>query len=551
MNRTHLPAWLGPARVALSALLLMMLTACNGSGPAEPDPGDEPYRVSAVVEWNEVMLAAVRNGPPRPTVISRALYIHSASVYDAWSMYDDNALPTALDASMRRPAGEHTHANQRAAISYAAYASLKELFPAYEANTGAFSALLAGLGYAMSDSTDPATPAGIGNLAAQAVISDRSTDGSNWENNFVDVTCATFPELYQPVNSADPAQSNSFAADDFDPSHWCPLRVPNGSLLDDNGQPMVDNDDPSTYFDQKFLTPHWGAVTPFAMDSGSQLRPLGPPKYGSDEQYTDALGNTMTNMEAFEFQFNQVLDFSANLTDERKAIAEYWADGPRSETPPGHWNSLAQGISIRDKHDIGDDAKMFLALNGAVLDASIASWDAKRHYNSCRPAGSIRFLHLGEQIQAWGGPNQGTQTIDGEDWRPYQASTFVTPAFPDFVSGHSTFSAAAAEVLRLYSGSDSFYDGVTRLHRDYNNDGVNDMLGEFVFTKGSLKFEDGTPSGNVVLHWDTFKEAADEAGISRLYGGIHHQDADRRGRMMGQEIGGLAFNRASALWNGN
>lgn len=550
MNRKH-KSLRGHSHVLLTLLALAMLAGCNGSNPVNPGPDAEPAAVSVVVEWNEVMLAAIRNGPPRPTVISRNLYMHSASVYDAWAMYDDTASPVALDPSLRRPASEHTLENQRAAVSQAAYASLSQLFPAYEQNTSAFSALLTGLGYSISDSTDPATPAGIGNLAAQAVIDERSDDGSNWENNFADTTSSTFPELYSAVNSPDPSQPNAFAGPQFQPSYWCPLRVPNGSLLDGNGQPMVDDDDPSTYFDQKFLTPHWGAVRTFAMDSGSQLRPPGPPVYGSDEPYTDALGNTMTNMEAFEAQFNEVLSYSANLTDERKAIAEYWADGPRSETPPGHWNSLAHGISIRDRHDIGDDAKMFLALNGALLDASIASWDAKRHYNSCRPAGAIRFLHLGEQIEAWGGPNQGTQTIQGEDWRPYQASTFVTPAFPDFVSGHSTFSASAAEVLRLFSGSEKFYDGVTRLHRDYNNDGVNDMMGEFVFTTGSLMFEDGTPAANVTLRWDTFKEAADEAGISRLYGGIHHQDADRHGRMMGQQIGAMAFEHASAMWNGN
>jgi hypothetical protein len=535
--------------LALALAVTILAGSCDSGGnPVIPDPTPTQKAPSIVLDWNETMLAAVRSGAPRPTVLSRSFYIASAAMYDAWAVYDDDAIPVALQSSLRRPAEERTEENQRKAVAYAAYAALKSLFGAYETNTQAFSTLLGSQGYGVNDTEDPTLPAGIGNLAAKAILAARADDGSNAANNFADVVSATYPDLYVPVNSADPSAPNAYGGVDFHLQDWCPLRVPTGSLVDPSGKPVIDPAVPASFTDQKFLTPQWGAVTPFAMASGDAVRPPAPPRPGSNQPYTDALGNTMTNDEAFKAQFDEVLGFSTNLTDERKVIAEYWMDGPRSNTPPGHWNELAQGIAIRDNHGIEEDVKMYLALNGAMMDAAIAAWDAKRAYNSCRPASAIRSLYAGQQIQAWGGSGQGTVTMNGENWRPYQPGTFVTPPFPDYVSGHSTFSGAAAEVLTQFTGSNEFYDGTTRLRRDYNGDGVLDMLGEYVATVNSNKIDTATPATPIRLQWATFQEAADEAGISRRYGGIHHQDADLHGRTMGKEIGELAFAKAQSLW---
>jgi hypothetical protein len=533
--------------IAISAVLL--LAACNGSSiTPEPIPDDTQKAPSVVLDWNEASLAAVRNGQPRPTVVARSLYIASAAMYDAWAAYDDAATPVALDPSLRRPANERTAANQEKAVAYAAHAVLGALFAPYELNTGAFSTLLNQEGYGVNDTEDPTLPAGIGNLAAEAVLAARATDGSNAANNFADVDNDLYGALYAYTNSADPTMDNSFMGVNFDVNHWCPLRVPTGKLLNPDGSPLVDPTNPNSFSDQKFLTPHWGSVTPFALTNGNQLRPEPPPFFGDSNSYTDALGNVSTGDEAFKSQFDEILDISAHLTDEQKVIAEYWADGPRSETPPGHWNALAQGIAMRDNHGVSEDVKMFLALNGALLDASIACWDAKRAYDSCRPVAGIRFLHNGEQVQAWGGPGKGTLSISGETWKPFQAGTFVTPGFPEYTSGHSTFSAAAAEVLTKFTGSSTFYDGHTRTRRDYNGDGVLDLLGQYTATALSLKIEPTTPESPVTLQWPTFKDAADQAGLSRRYGGIHIQDADLRGRAMGKEIGGLAYDKAKSLW---
>lgn len=173
---------------------------------------------------------------------------------------------------------------------------------------------------------------------------------------------------------------------------------------------------------------------------------------------------------------------------------------------------------------------MFFALTNALFDASIATWDAKRNYDSVRPITAIHFLFAGKKIQAWGGAYKGTRTIDGAGWQPYLKTT---PPFPEYVSGHSTFSAAAAEVLRRFTGRDVF--------------------GYTVHIKaGSSRIEPGkVPAQDQALSWRTFTDAADEAGISRRYGGIHFKMGDLNGRNLGRLVAAQAYEKAVLYFNGN
>jgi hypothetical protein len=168
---------------------------------------------------------------------------------------------------------------------------------------------------------------------------------------------------------------------------------------------------------------------------------------------------------------------------------------------------------------------LFFALGGALHDAAVAAWDAKRAFDSVRPVSAIRWLFAGDSVCAWGGPGGGTTLIKGEEWQPY----LPTPPFAEYVSGHSTFSAAAAEVLARYTGSDAFGASVT-------------------VPAGSSPIEPGTtPAADVTLSWPTFSDAADQAGRSRRYGGIHFRDGDLAGRVLGRMVGRRAWLAASAL----
>jgi hypothetical protein len=159
-------------------------------------------------------------------------------------------------------------------------------------------------------------------------------------------------------------------------------------------------------------------------------------------------------------------------------------------------------------------------------------WDAKRTFDSVRPITAVRFLMAGKMIRAWGGPGVGTAWIHGEDWAPYQPATVVTPPFAEFVSGHSAFSAAGAEILRRYTGSDRFGASFTQ-------------------PKGSSHVEPGrVPAADLTLRWPTFSAAAEEAGISRRYGGIHFEPADLQSRVIGREVGSQVWEKAQQYWSG-
>ncbi len=455
-----------------------------------------------VVQWDNAALQGVRDTKIGPPMISRALAIVHTCIYDAWAAYDDRALGTRLGNKLRQPRHLRTLENKQEAMSFAAYRAAVDLFAIDDATI--FRLLMAALGYDPdNNTTDISTPAGVGNTACAAVLEFRHNDGSN---QLGDLTGSGVPYAdytgYEPVN----------------PPSTVPV-VP-GTIVDPNRwQPLQYTDPTGKFVTQTFLGAKWYEVIPFALRADDQFRKelgkFGPAQYGSSI-YVD--------------QAEELIHMSANLTDEQKMIGEYWKDGPHSETPPGHWALLAQFVSARDHHTLDQDVKMFFALTNATFDAGIVAWDAKRAYDSVRPATAICFLFHGEQIQSWGGPGKGTVTMDGEDWIPYQPVSFPTPPFPQFISGHSTFSAAGPKVLELFTGCDRFGDSVT-------------------FAQGSSVIEPGiTPKEPVTLHWDTFLDAANQAGISRRYGGIHFKTADLVGRATGRRIGSQAWEKAVDLW---
>jgi hypothetical protein len=457
-----------------------------GPGPVFPIDSYGPRpNDNVVLRWDEQALAAIRALKTGPPMNARALAILHTAMYDAWAAYDATAVGTQLGASLRRPAAERTVAHKSMAMSYAAYRALLDLYPARSAD---FTTLMTNMGYDPADaSTDPATPAGVGNRAAAAVLAYRANDGSNQAGGYADTTG------YTPVNTPDAVN---------DPFRWQPLRHPNGS-----GGTVV----------QSFLAPHWGNVTPFALTSPDQFRPPGP---------------TQRTLLRLDEEVADTLLQSATLTDLQKVRAEYWADGPNSETPPGHWCYLAQAVSRARNHSLDDDAKLFFALANAEMDASIASWWSKREWDYVRPITAVRTRKKGKLVLAWAGPYKGTRLIRGETWHPYQAVTFPTPPFPEYVSGHSTYSGAGARVLQRFTGSDLFGARVTIPH-------------------GSSFIEPGlTPLLPQVLIWPTFSSAMDEAGMSRRQGGIHFPDADLHGRALGQSVGQQAWTKAQSYING-
>jgi hypothetical protein len=206
-----------------------------------------------VLEWNKTMLSATAQNPPAPTATTWRMHVVSTAMFNDWTACDAVALSTTAGDTLRRPVEEHTEENQAAAVSYAAYRALTEVFPEQQPQ---FDALMAELGYPLSRQVDSDTPAGLGNRATRDVLRAREQDGSNWQNGFTETTSKTYPETYTPVNSSEPEAPNAPGGTAFNPHRWQPLRVPNGTLVDENGNPTYDNANLSTYTDQTFTTPH-------------------------------------------------------------------------------------------------------------------------------------------------------------------------------------------------------------------------------------------------------------------------------------------------------
>lgn len=530
-----------------------------GSGTQTLSVNDPDPSISVI--WDRVVQQAVieNDGPNGPTIASRAYAMMHTAMYDAWSAYDATATYVSFDLEADNMEVSGTEADKAKAMSFAALTVLQELFPA---QVDLYREVMeTRLGYSLDD--DGSREAQIGIDAAEDLLALRLEDGSNQSNGFVDTTG------YTPFNP-NPLEINDIA-------RWTPENVP------------IDPEEASP--EQSFLTAHWLEVEGFALPKNadgstdfSSTLPVAPKPFFTEgfagstlnfDAQTILLDNELTLdgvlfaagdtievskaligdviNESFIAQAEEVVAYSANLTDEEKIIAEFWEDGGGTAFPPGTFMTFAQFVSARDDNSLDQDAQMFLAMSNAVMDAGIATWQAKVEYDYARPVRVIRDLgelgligelgvddntgEAGWVIEAFGGFNEdgtgrGTQTILAENFVTFQRpGADPSPPFAEYTSGHSAFSAAGAEVLRLFTGSDAFGGSVS-------------------FEPDTIQFEDGVPENEVNLAWETFSQAADEAGLSRLYGGIHFTDGDVNARALGRDIGAEAFAAAAMFIDG-
>ena len=607
---------------ALAGLILAAtgLAACSSQAPyivADCQRGDLGGHSVARV-WDETLLSLIRQVVPAPTVHARNLFHVSAAMWDAWAAYDSTA--SGYFVTEKHRADDATGARE-AAISYAAYRILLWRYGTVADLAAApdeLDAVMASLCYRTDyAATEGDSPAALGNRIAAAILESGRTDGSLEEQRYVDMS---HEAANPPLEVAEPGTVMR------DPNRWQPLSL--AKQIAQNGLPI-----PGKV--QVFIGPHWGHVTTFALpasEAGTPIDPGPPPLLGdpaTDAAFREGAVEVIRRSTELDATDGVTIDISPGALgdstlgtndgdgrevnpatgapyepdvvlrgDFARVLAEFWADGPQSETPPGHWNVMANAVSDTAgfEHRIGGDGaeldrlewdvKLYFALNGAVHDAAVAAWGLKGHYDSVRPISMIRYLggkgqstdpslpsydagglplepgvvelvtaetaapggrherlagHVGEvAVRSWLGSPEDPKTqtsgvgwVRAVDWVPYQRPTFVTPAFAGFVSGHSTFSRAAAEVLTAFTGSEYFPDG----------------MASWTVKAGSLIHEYG-PTKDVTLQWATFFDAADQAGISRLYGGIHVTADDLEGRKIGAECGRGAWTLAQRHYAG-
>ncbi|XOV66799.1 MAG: vanadium-dependent haloperoxidase [Fluviicola sp.] len=613
-------------------------------------------------QWNSIVLEAIRNDFARPTVHARNLYHHSIICYDGWAAYDPSKTRFFLGQThygytcpfdtLIIPG--NVEQARIETISYASYRFLENRYngsPDYAATLSLANSLMNSLGLDPSyTSTDYINegPAALGNYLAEQIQLYGLTDGSNEAGGFEN-------QFYQQLNP--PLEMSTAGNPDIqDPNHWQPLSL--DVLIDQSGNLITTT--------QPHLSPEWGEVYPFALDTAdaaqisrdgmtfkvyfdtmqpaflnvgdssawdsfykwnhtlvsvwqSHLDPddgvmwdISPASIGNNLWYPDP--NDSTAYTSFYDLVNggdpgvghainpeTGMPYTPQIVpraDYARVLAEFWADGIDSETPPGHWYEIYHYVTdqptfVRQWKGVGPildpleyDVKAHLALGGTLHDAAIAAWSLKGYYDYLRPVSAIRYMadqgqssdtnelnydpngiplmpgyvevvqigdtlagqwneHVGKiKLFTWKGHEYinnpqvdvaGVGWILAEEWWPYQRPTFVTPPFAGFVSGHSTFSRAAAHTMEFITGSAYFPGG----------------MGEFVAPMNEfLQFEEG-PSDTIVLQWATYMDASDQCSLSRIWGGIHPPIDDIPGRMIGDVIGPQASLLADSIFSIN
>ena len=615
--------------------------------------------LSVAREWNEQLLNAIRQTSPNPPLHARNLFHMGTAMYNAWAAHD--ATPIGyLQNEKVSPLPTDIEAARHEAVSYSAYRVLRARFT----NTtlrNAFDAKLTSLGYSpatgQSAITAGTTPAELGKRMGQAVLNWSANDGFNLTGYPQAYTSSVNPNLAPSLALPVLGQNASF---DFNrplgfgipvgtnPNFWQPLDL--ATSITQNGIPEPGGP-------QSFVGVQGLATTPFSLTRSDPTKPWldpfgGPSKLSfggvtspSDQQYKQqaldlliassqlndntlvdvspgAIGNNPLGSDSGTgFPTNPVTGgtYAENYVkrgDYTRVLAEFWADGPNSETPPGHWHVLANQVAdhpltvkrIRGigpvVNDLEWDVKVYFALSAATHDAACAAWSLKRYYSGPRPITMIRYMASKGQSSNPGGPSYHTEGLPlmnnvcevitastaavggkhrsifdlnsgfsvlgnnfigqiavyswpgehnnnspapsiatnqglvrwmlAKDWLPFQRKTFNTPAFPGYVSGHSTFSRAAAEVLTNITGSPYFPGGFH--HHTY--------------AANSMQIDKG-PRAAVDLQWCSYYDAADQAGQSRRYGGIHPSEDDYHGRHVGTQAVQSSFALAEKYWDGS
>ncbi len=509
------------------------------------------------VLWDQIAQSLVAETMAGPTNGARIYAMTHTAIYDAYAAHDPVALRVSIDIE-----GDNIETfaadaeDMEAAMHYAAHTVLTTLFPGHRDILDAV--MEERLDLPLDEQDSPAVQ--IGMDAAQDVLRFRLEEAQR---------VSTAPEAaYTPVNP-NPDQVTVIDA-------WTPEWKKHG-----DGTQL-----------QKFLSPEFPLLEPFALPETADgltdfaaIRPGGPEFFflsGYEGSQLDIPNRTLTlSADAviagtfiaagttipvtrdligevinpgFLTEAENLVQASAELTDQDRIVAEFWEDGPGTSFPPGTMMTFAQFISVRDDHDAATDAQLFLAMSNAMFDAAIAAWETKVFYDSARPVQVIRDLgklgligtqgvdeltgETGFVIEAFGGydpetgASLGTRTVLAENFVTYQLPTGdFSPPFAEYVSGHSTYSGAAAAVLKAFTGGTEF--------------GASTIVPSF----GS-HFDPTFPVDPVTMAWADFDAAAHEAGMSRIFGGIHFDAGNIDGLALGAGIGENAADLAYQFANG-
>lgn len=604
------PTFTAPSTTEI-IVLEFQLTANDGRNPAVSDSVtvtiNPKLSASVVIAWNRLTLELIKKSERGPTVSSRAAAYMNTALYSAWAALDPKATGWIADEKFSPDwDGENERATlQFVAMNIAAYEVFIELSSGnstilrqkhLELGTGedaeVFRAtLLAEAARILADSEALAiarlnidtADSKVRNMQDQArslaqdILTYAALDGAESLNDYQDPSIEYLPtawasprptiaqrnkiNFYNDVEyqDADGVTFPAYEFSDFDPriaatavgASW----NSEGKLIINAPKEMTVNPavaagdvtltrtwqslnewgifPPADDGGQQVpLSPHWGNVTPFVLPFSAYLRPA---------QINTPYLNNELNM-SFVEEAKQVVAFAAQMEDraegggQKRAISEYWELGDATPYPPGWWLQVSLDLIEASDVPLKDALELSFAVSQGVSDAAIAAWESKYHFNSVRPYTVVNQLFLGSVVPSFRG-DVIAGTDDRNVWFPFQLRRNFTPPFPDVPSGHSAFSYAASTILTGFFQSNYF---------NYQSQPFNSR---FDLSDG---FDGSSENGNeeAILSWDLMSLAAEEAGLSRLYGGIHMQEGNWLGLKFGVQVGHATKAKVAALFNG-
>jgi hypothetical protein len=459
-----------------------------------------------VSDWMELVLKKVAQAKMGPTVTTRWIFIASHLIYNSYQFIsgDKSPVDTLYWTSSEKGQISETPLSYTAswieiACQYAIPILIRNYMnvPLGEEEIGVLIAKHQPLVMINHDSME----------RLKVLLWDylQARDGDGWRNTM------TF-------NGTLPNGSNVIYADNSvnqdlrtlpQPNLWTPLSI-GGST-------------------KNYLTPEWGTANKGVL---------------SDADFSDLLAKTnrlVPSQSQYEKEMKEVSDITSKLTDEEKMIAEYWAGGPGTVTPPGMFTVFLDIYIRSNQVNLIDEIKNYTILGAGLYQSSISCWRLKRDHLQARPVQKLRQMQYGQAIsEPW-----NSKTL-GQYWLPYQELNFVTPPFPDFPSGHSTFGASTAKIFS-YLFKSNFID----LKMPVCNDVVVSLLSPSLTSSGTENFamnnffllpntstvESNVPSCALSLKYPDWNSMSEACGISRVYGGIHVQSSNFAGQYLGNMIG--------------
>jgi len=504
------------------AIVVLALLAVSFSQPTVYPilPGDNIALQWATVHANLL----IKNGlipPAAAQGAARSLKVLWDSIYDAWTPYDRRAVPTQPNGIPRMRHNTPQSSIEKS-ISFAAYRAMSSLFDRFPVILSDLDNFFLSLGYNKTDvNQDTNNPAGVGNRAAAYVLTAARRDG---HNQFGDEPGSAVPGTpygdytnYYPVNAPQPAPRTTVCSQLRSVNHWQPLTLPG----------------PVT---QTAVTIFTCSSKTFALSSPLAVKIPGPPT-----------NNTNRGAE-FRAVFSEVLDINGQLDDAKKLITEFWAltDGATA------WQRIAISAARNGRLSLEDSIKLFFAQSNAGYDSGVAAWCNKRIFDGARPATVIPCLFEGQIINGWQAPYEGVGSIPASSFRTY----LTTPAFSEYPSGHSAYSGASSIIMKNFFGNDNFIANDTLIAEGTSRTEPKRVLGQTGYIAGKTDVPNSgpasvgyVPANDFVIHFNTWTEAAESAGVSRLYGGFHVSTGNVDGLYLGRETGKIVWDKCVCLWN--